>query len=139
MLLGSIEGVTPPGQVVMRLLLVSTTNPLGNVSTKPNPDFAGLPGTLTKVKISDPTSPTANVDGKNRFVKVGITVYTPSMTPGVANVIVLTFDTNDVTVVEASVDVRFAKVPAFPAVTTELVTSARCTSLNLTAYAPGAK
>lgn len=130
---GSCEAINPPGHVVMRLLLVSTTNPAGKVSTKPSPDLAGFPGALVKVKMSDPTWPTARVDGKKRFVKVGITVYTPSMTPGVAKVIVLTLDNNDVMAVVVSVVVRFAKVPAFPAVTTELVTSALDTSLNLTA------
>jgi hypothetical protein len=77
------------------------------------------------------------VVGINLFVNVGNTVYVASITPAIAVVIVLTFDTKVVTAVEESVEVLFVNVSVLPVVTTELVTAAVATSLKRTAYAPG--
>ena len=131
---GFCPAINPPGQVVIKLLLVSTSIPVGNVSTKPSPVFAGFPGALVNVNMSEPTCPTAKVAGSNLFVSVGITAYTAFTTPEVAVVIVLTGETNDVTAVVVSV-----VVPEPPVVTVELMTSAVETSRKFTLYAPGAR
>ena len=52
---GFCAAINPPGQVVIKLLLVSTSIPAGKVSTKPKPLFAGLPGAFVNVKINEPT------------------------------------------------------------------------------------
>ena len=138
-IVGFCDAINPPGQVVIKLLLVSTTNPDGSVSTKPRPVFAVLPGAFVNVNMSVPTCPTARVFGSNLFVSVGITVYSPLITPFIPAVRVLTFDTREVMAVDVSVVVLLARVSVFPAVTIDLVAAAVGTSLKRTAYAPGAK
>ena len=133
LMVGFCETINPPGQVVIKLLFVSTTKPDGSVSTKPRPDFAVLPGAFVNVKMSVPTCPTAKVFGSNLFVRIGITVYSASITPFVPAVSVLTFETREVTAVVASVVVLLASVSVFPAVTTDFVTAAVGTSLKRTA------
>ena len=49
---GSRTIVDPPGQVVIMLEFVSTTKPVGKVSTKPSPVFNAFPGVFVSVKIS---------------------------------------------------------------------------------------
>jgi hypothetical protein len=132
---GSRVTFPPPAEhVVIMFEFVSTTRPVGKVSTKPRPVFAGLPGLFVSVNIRVEICPLATVVGKNFFVSVGMTAYTALTTPEVAVVIVLTGDSNDVTAVVVSV-----VVPEPPVVTVALMTAAVDTSRKLTLYAPGAR
>ena len=130
---GSRAIAEPPGHVVIMLEFVSTTSPAGKVSTNPRPLLAALPGLFVKVKISVDICPLATVVGKNFLLIVGITVYSPSITPGAPAAMVLNFETSDVTAVVASVVVLFASVSVFPVVTTDFVTAAVETSPKRTA------
>jgi hypothetical protein len=127
---GSRATFTPPGQVVIMFEFVSTTSPVGNVSTNPRLLFAALPGLFVNVKINVEICPLATVDGKNLFVRVGKTVYVALITPAAPATKVLVADVNSVIAVVFSLVV-------VPPTTLVPVTAAVGTSLNWTAYVPG--